>query len=151
MGRPPIDAEALMVKIMYDAPKGLNHEQMAKYLGINRASYYDLKAKNSDFSDVIKHYMKVSPIEVLKAFKSIAVGFSYDEVKKELRKDKQSGDYKLVVTEVVTKHVAPNATAGIFYLKNQMPNEFRDKVETAHSFEGGMENVTIVIKGKDGQ
>ena len=148
-GRKPIDVDELIVKVYYEAPKGLNDKMLSKILGISEAKYYDLKANNLDFLEAIKFYRKISPIEVLKSFKSIAVGYSFDETKKERRKNKETGEYELITTEVITKHIAPNATAGIFFLKNQMPEEFRDKVEQTHTFQGDLENITFVIKGKN--
>lgn len=42
-------------------------------------------------------------------------------------------DAKLVVTKVVTKMVAPDTTAQIFWLKNRKPNDYRDKRDVEHS------------------
>lgn len=42
-------------------------------------------------------------------------------------------DDGLVVTKVVTKMVAPDTTAQIFWLKNRKPNEYRDKRDIEHS------------------
>ncbi len=148
-GRKPLDVDDLMVKICFDAPKGLNDKQLHTFLGISETKYFELKAGNKAFTESIKFYRKVSAVEVMQSFKKIAVGFDFDEVKKELRKDKATGEYKLVTTEVVTKHIAPNATAGIFFLKNQMPDQFKDKIEQVHSFTGDMENITFVIKSRD--
>lgn len=49
---------------------------------------------------------------------------------------KSEDDGQLVITKVVTKMVAPDTTAQIFWLKNRKPDEYRDKREVEHS--GGM-------------
>jgi hypothetical protein len=146
-GRPKIDVEALLLKIYYEAPKGLTNEALAEFLGIATSTYCDLKVNNSEFLEATKHYFRVSPIEVLNSLKKLCVGYSADEETKELKK--HGKELKMVTTKVVTKHFQPNATAVTFYLKNQMPEEFKDKVETVHSVAGDMDNITIVIKGRD--
>ncbi len=148
-GRKPIDVDDLLVQIYYTVPKGLNDAQLSAFLGISETSYYEIKATNSDFAEAIKFYRKLTAIEVLKSFKKIAVGYDFDEVKKERRKNQKTGEYEIVTTEVITKHVSPNATAGIFILKNQMSEHFKDKVEQVHSFTGDMENITFIVKARE--
>lgn len=146
-GRPKLDAEALMLKVYYEAPKALNNQQLADFLCIHIDSFCELQKNNSEFSEALKHYKRISPIEVLHSFKRLAVGYSADDVTKELKKEGK--EMKLVVTKIVTKHFQPNAAAATFYLKNQMPEEFKDKAEVVHSAGSDMENITIIIKGRD--
>lgn len=148
-GRALLDVDALRVRIFYEAPKGLTEERLATFLGISHASYFGLKVRNIDFLEAVKHYKRVSPLEVLASFKKLAVGYTVDETKKELKKNKATGEMEMTVTEITTKHIAPNATAGIFYLKNQMPEEFKDKIENTHTFNNVLDNITFVIKAKE--
>lgn len=149
VGKPALDPEELIVKIYFDVPKGLNNKQLAACLGISVSAHCELKAKSNEYNEAVKHYMNVSTVEVMQSFKKIAVGYTYDEVKQERRLNKQLGKYEMVTTEIVTKYVAPNPTAGIFWLKNKKPEEFKDRVETVHSAGDGLENIQIVIKGRD--
>ncbi|MDQ3047654.1 MAG: helix-turn-helix domain-containing protein [Bacteroidota bacterium] len=148
-GRKKIDVEELILKIYYELPRALNDSQLCSALGVSEAFFYDTKARNPDFLDAIKHYKRVSPIEVLQSFKKVAVGFSYDETTREPQKDKKTGKIKMVATKVVTKYVTPNASAGYNYLKNQMPEEFKDKVETVHSLGAGMEMIEFKAKRRE--
>ena len=50
-------------------------------------------------------------------------GYDYDEVTKE-ECDSEKGSY--TKTKTVTKHVNPDVTAQIFWLKNRKPEEWRD-------------------------
>lgn len=147
MGRPKLDVEALILKVYYEAPKALNNEELAEFLGIHVASIYELIKDNSDFNEAIKHYRRISPIEVLNSFKKLAVGYSVDETTKELKKDGTT--HKMTITKIVTKHFPPNASAGQFYLKNQMPEHFKDKTETVHSVAGDMESITFTAKRRE--
>ena len=150
-GRNGVNEEELVLKLYYDEdiPKGLNDLQLCAAIGISKTFFYECLQRNEDFKDAIKFYRGISHIEVLKAFKKTACGFNFDEVKQELRKNQKDGTYELKVTEIVTKHVPPNPTAGIFYLKNKMGNHFKDKIETTISAGEGLDNITFIIKGKD--
>jgi hypothetical protein len=147
-GRPSIDAEELMAKVLYDAPKALSEPKLVKFLNIADSTYYDLKARNPEFAEVIKEYKRISPIAVLSSLKKICVGYEYDETVRELEKDKKSGRKRLVVKKVTRKFVTPNASAIQYYLNNRMSELFKQKVETEHTFSGLMENITFVIQGK---
>lgn len=150
-GRPPLDVDALRLKIIYEAPPGLGDEKLIEFLQIGRGSYYKLKAENADFLDTVKFYQNLSSLEVLKSFTKVACGFSFDEETKELKKNKENGKMELVTTKVVTKHVTPNAEAAYKYLKNRMPDHFKDKIEAVHNFPSMLENITFVIKSKDNE
>jgi hypothetical protein len=122
-GRPPVDAQELILKLYYEAPKALTVKDLSAFLGI-------------------------SPIEVLNSFKKIAVGYEFDEVTQELKKNAKSKKMEMIVTKVVKKNIAPNATAAFHYLKNQLPEEFKDKVEIETNFPG-MESITFTAKRRD--
>jgi hypothetical protein len=146
----PFDVDELRMKII-NAPKGLNNDQLAAAIGISRATFYELKAKNPDFLDTTNFYYNITSLEVLKSLKKVAVGFSVDEEVKELKKNKDTGVMELVTTKVVTKHIPPNASAAQFYLKNRMPEHFKDKIETVITAGNQIENITLVIKGRNNE
>lgn len=147
-GRPGHDVDDLMVRIMYEAPKALSDAELCKFLAIGESTFYDIKSKNPEFQEVLKEYKRISPLHVLSALRKVCVGFEYDETVRELERDKKTGKKRLVVKKVTRKFVTPNAAAIQFYLKNTMPERFKDKIEAEHSFSGLMENITFVIKGK---
>ncbi|EJV07735.1 hypothetical protein HMPREF1334_02430, partial [Enterococcus faecalis ERV41] len=66
-------------------------------------------------------------------FKS-ATGYEYTEVTEELTEN------GMEITKKVTKQVAPNPTAAIFWLKNRKPDEWRDRKETQISGEMSVSN-----------
>lgn len=98
---------------------GLIEDQIAKNMGISRSTLSEWKKTKSDISDALKRGKAVADYEVESALFKRALGFRYVEVTKE------SG----VVTKEVTKEVAPDTTAAIFWLKNRKPSEWRDKQE----------------------
>ncbi|MDT2864678.1 helix-turn-helix domain-containing protein [Vagococcus carniphilus] len=117
-----------LIKIEGWARDGLTDEQIANNIGVNVRTIYDWKNKFSQFSHALKKGKDVVDRQVENAMFKSAIGYEYDEITKELNKDGE-----LEVTKVVTKQVQPNSTAGIFWLKNRKPKEWRDKIETEHS------------------
>lgn len=98
---------------------GLTNEQIANNIGINVKTLYDWKNKESDICNALKKGKEVVDIEVENALLKRALGYNYDEITYE------NG----VETKRVTKQVAPDTTAQIFWLKNRKKAQWRDKVE----------------------
>lgn len=100
---------------------GATDEEIAKRLGISRDSFYLYKREFSDFSDTLKKSKDYVDGQVENALLQRALGYDFKEVTKELR------DGELVPTKIVTKHMAPDTAAQIFWLKNRRPEKWREK------------------------
>lgn len=107
------------------ARDGLTDEQIAENIGINVCTLYDWKNKYPNIAEALKDGKDVADRQVENALFKSALGYTFDEVTKELKDD------ELVVTKVVHKEVQPNTTAQIFWLKNRKRVEWRDRVENA--------------------
>ena len=99
------------------ARDGLADEQIAKNLGIAYSTFREYKNKYSALSASLKKGKEVVDYEVENALLKRALGYEYDEVTYEHGKE----------TKRVTKQVAPDTTAQIFWLKNRRPDKWRDK------------------------
>ena len=100
------------------ARDGLTEEQIAKNMGISRATLYEWKKKEVNILNTLKKGKEVIDFEVENALLKRALGYEYEE------KTYENG----VLTKSITKHVAPDTTAQIFWLKNRKPDKWRDKV-----------------------
>lgn len=118
------------------ARDGLTDEQIAKNMGINRATLIDWKKKYSNISNTLKKGKEVVDIEVENALLKRALGYKYDEVTYE------NG----VETKRVTKEVQPDTTAQIFWLKNRKPDKWRDKVVDTENEEAITNASDILVK-----
>lgn len=107
------------------ARDGLTDEQIATNMGISAATLYNWKRDHLDILEALKEGKDVADRQVENALFKSAMGYTFDEVTKELKDD------ELVVTKVVHKEVQPNTTAQIFWLKNRKRAEWRDRVENA--------------------
>lgn len=114
------------------ARDGLTNEQIANNIGINVKTLYDWKNKNSNICNVLKKAREVVDYEVENALYKRAVGYKYDEITYE------NG----IETKRVTKEIAPDTLAQIYWLKNRKPNNWKDKVVDS-------ENEEAIINAKD--
>ncbi|OAW21629.1 helix-turn-helix domain-containing protein, partial [Staphylococcus epidermidis] len=96
------------------ARKGLSNKQIAQNMGIHQATFYKWQNKYSEIYDTIKKGKEVVDYEVENTLLKCALGFEYEETK--VNSDGTTIKY--------IKHVKPNVTAIIFWLKNRKPNEW---------------------------
>ena len=108
-----------LIKIQGWARDGLIDEQIAHNMGISRSTLSEWKNKYSDIADTLKKTKEIVDREVENALFKRAMGYKYDEVTYERGEE----------VKRVTKEVAPDTTAQIFWLKNRKPAEWRDKIE----------------------
>lgn len=101
------------------ARDGLTNEQIANNIGINVKTLYDWKNKNSNICNVLKRAREVVDYEVENALYKRATGYRYDEITYE------NG----VEIKRITKEVAPDTLAQIFWLKNRKKEQWREKQE----------------------
>ena len=118
------------------AKSGLTDEQIAKNIGINRTTLYDWKKKETNIADALKKGKEVIDFEVENALLKRALGYEYEE------ETYENG----ILTKKVKKHVAPDTTAQIFWLKNRKPNTWKDKVETDEDREAVANASQVIAK-----
>ena len=109
------------------ARDGLTDEQIAGNIGISASTFYDWKNRFPEFSEVLKRSKDVVDRMVENALLKSALGYTYTETTQEYRVNKETGELALVSQKAITKDVAPNTTALIFWMKNRKPAEWRDK------------------------
>ena len=108
-----------LLKLEGWARDGLTDEQISRNMGIAYSTFREWKKKYSAFSAVLKRTKDVVDREVENSLFKRAMGYKYDEVTYERGEE----------VKRVTKEVAPDTTAQIFWLKNRKPAEWRDKIE----------------------
>ena len=118
------------------AKSGLTDEQIAKNIGINRTTLYDWKKKETNIADALKKGKEVVDFEVENALLKRALGYEYEE------ETYENG----ILTKKVKKHVAPDTTAQIFWLKNRKPNNWKDRIETDEDKEAVANASQVIAK-----
>ena len=110
-----------LLKLEAWARDGLTDEQIAKNMGVAYSTLRVWKEKFSSISASLKKGKEVVDIEVENALLKRALGYEYEEVKREY-------EFGELSKETVTrKQVVPDTTAQIFWLKNRRPDLWRDK------------------------
>ena len=102
------------------ARDGLTDEQIAARIGITTSTLYDWKNKYSEFSEALKRGKEVVDIEVENALLKRALGYDYTEERVERSRE---GGKKSIKTVQTVKHIPPDTTAQIFWLKNRQTGQ----------------------------
>lgn len=111
------------------ARDGLTNEQIADNLGIGKTTFYRMIKEHSELLEHLKKGKEVIDYEVENALLKRALGYKYEEKTYESIYNKELDMYTEELTKRVTKQVAPDTTALIFWLKNRKPKQWRDKVD----------------------
>lgn len=108
------------------ARSGLSNDQIANNMGITHSTFYEWQLKHTDISEAIKKGKEVTDFEVENAMYKAAMGYEFEEVKTYIE-ETDAGRKKRI--ERTVKHIAPNVTAQIFWMKNRKPDTWRDRTE----------------------
>ena len=109
------------------ARDGLTDEQTAHNMGISYTTLKDWINKYPSISAALKKGKAPVDIAVENALLKRALGYDYEETITEIE-EYAGGKTKKHVRKIM-KHVAPDVTAQIFWLKNRKPKQWRDRVE----------------------
>ena len=109
------------------ARDGLTLEQIAHNIGCSTSTLREWRTLYPAISAALKRGADVVDIEVENALHKRAVGYSYDEIISEPAVDPDTGKEVLKISKIVRRHVVPDVTAQIYWLKNRRPDKWRDK------------------------
>lgn len=121
---------------------GATDQELADFFGVEVRTLYRWKVEHDDFCQAIKTAKEVADNRVRRSLYQMAIGYEQEAVKIFMPAGAEAPVYA-----PYREIVPPNATAAIFWAKNRMKEEFRDKVEHEHSGEVG---ITVqVVKFSD--
>lgn len=132
-----------LLKIEGWARDGCTDKEIAANIGINPDTLYTWKKKFPILADTLKKGKDVVDRQVEKSLLQRALGYSYEETSK-----KYEGG---VMTErkVTKKHVPPDTTAQIFWLKNRKPEQWRDKPRSESTSDKALVKAIEILGGVD--
>lgn len=96
---------------------GMTDAQMADFFEVNESTINNWKIEYPEFLESIKKGKEIADVEVVMALRKRALGYQYEEVKKE---ESEQG----VRSTVTVKEVVPDTTAQIFWLRNRQPDKW---------------------------
>ncbi|MEY2873656.1 MAG: hypothetical protein RLZZ373_1027 [Pseudomonadota bacterium] len=101
---------------------GATDAEMASFFGVVLSTFHLWKLQHPEFAKALKDAKAPANERVVRSLYQRAVGYEHDEV-----------DIRVVAGEIVQttvrKHYPPDTTACIFWLKNRLPGEWRDRTE----------------------
>jgi hypothetical protein len=122
-GRPTVyDQELHDLWVWSLALEGLTDKEIAQRMGIAKSTLNKWKLEHPSFSDSIKQGKAGPDAKVVKSLYQRAIGYDYEE--REVILDTVSGRPTRI--KQTKKHVPPDVTAGIFWTKNRMSDQWRD-------------------------
>lgn len=128
------------------ARDGLTDAQICKNLGIAVGTLYEWKKKYPEIAEALKKGKEIVDREVENALLKRALGYNYVEItqeRKTLTNEFGEPYTDIVETKRVTKHVIPDVTAQIIWLKHRKPQQWQDH---ADGNMGDMENLQPIAE-----
>lgn len=144
MGRPTAYKPEFVAQAKKLAKAGFTDMQMADFFEVSRATFYNWTAEHKDFLDAIK-MQKEGPDEcVTRSLYHRARGYEWTE--QQSVKVKGEDGIERVEVVPVRRHVPPDSTAAIFWLKNR--RGWRDRQEVEHDVSDNLSELLKAIDGK---
>ena len=123
------------------ALQGLTDTEIAEQMKVHPCTIYDWKNKHPEFSEAIKRGKRGPDDKVQKALYNRALGYDVTETRAVVV---GTGEHAHVQIVEETRHIPPDNTSCIFWLKNRRSEEWRDKQDIEHSG-----NISIIIDKDD--
>lgn len=99
---------------------GATDQQVADFLGIVPSVFYKYRLQYPEFAEALRLGKEGPDAAVVKALYHRAVGYTFE-----------AQEIHVVAGKIervsVMKHVPPDTTAGIYWTKNRMPDQWRDR------------------------
>lgn len=122
---------------------GATDQEMADAFNVDVRTIYNWKHNHEDFFQSIKSAKDAADERVERSLYQRAIGYEQDEVKIFM----PSGADEPVYAPYRAK-VAPDTTAGIFWLKNRRSQSWRDKQEIEHTASGALADLIAARRAK---
>ncbi|MFV0501708.1 MAG: helix-turn-helix domain-containing protein [Bacteroidales bacterium] len=105
---------------------GATNTDLSKMLGIGRTTLTKIIMAYPNFREMLKQGKTEADLFVENALYKRAIGYEVEESTTEVRVEKDGSGTTTYVRKT-KKHIAPDTTAGIFWLKNRKPDMWREK------------------------
>ncbi|QSH39973.1 hypothetical protein P0136_02180 [Lentisphaerota bacterium ZTH] len=121
----------LVFAIIECARQGRNKRQTARALGLKLAEYNEIIQAIPDYENLIERGKKEAPKQKVEvALLKRALGFVQEESCSENIIDRKTGELlDTMKKKTVSKQVAPDVRALLFWLKNRCPERWSDRPE----------------------
>lgn len=125
-GRPTKYKKEYVEQVKKLCELGATDVQIADFFEIDQSTLTRWKLKHPEFCTSLKLGKEVPNNQIERSLYNRALGYSCEDT------DIRVIDGEIVQTPIL-KHYPPDSTAAIFFLKNRMPKDYRDKIEIEES------------------
>lgn len=119
-GRPSKFDSLDLKKVQALASRGWTDAEMATFFEVDESTWTRWKEKHPEFCTSLKDWKIEADSRVERSLYERATGYSHPE-------DKIFNYEGTALVVPTIKHYPPDTTAGIFWLKNRKPDQWRDK------------------------
>ncbi len=110
-------------------------DEIAKKLGISRATFFEYQNKYADFSDALKTGERIMDGKVEDSLLKECVGYEYEETTTTTtaiidKKTGQVSSLEKVEKRTTKRYARPSITAIAYYLNNRLPDSWKNRVVT---------------------
>lgn len=127
------------------AREGLTEAQIAAQMGISVRTLGNWKNDHMQILQALKKGKAPVDAKVENALLRRALGYQYEEITEVPVMDPETGKTRMEVVKRVTKHVAPDTTAQIYWLKNRRPDKWRDKPADQNGGEDDSRTIKVIF------
>lgn len=122
MGRPTKFNDLIKKQLKFLAEKGLTIEEMGRGIGVAPRTIYNWGKEHPKFFRDLEDWKYAADRKVERSLYERACGYTFPS--ETVTKIDANGKE---VTETITKHLPPDPTSMIFWLKNRRSGEWRDR------------------------
>ncbi len=124
VGRPTRYKKEYAKQAKHFCELGATDAQLATFFDVSESTLNLWKLKYPEFSESLKLGKEIPNNNVERSLYNRAMGYSHEQDDIRVIRD------EIVITKTV-KHYPPDSTAAIFFLKNRIPKDYKDKHEVA--------------------
>lgn len=125
------------------ARRGMTDEQIANAVGISRSTLDRWKHAHASIRDTLRASKDIADAHVENALYKRACGYESTEVTR--YRDPKTGE--MYIGKEVTKQVAPDVTAAVFWLKNRARDRWSDRPERSETAEDRVGDFMAALTG----
>lgn len=122
VGRPSKYKDEFSLQVEKLCKLGATDKEIADFFDVEESTINNWKNEHPEFLESIKKGKIEADANVAHSLYHRAIGYSHEDV------DIRVVDKEIVETPLI-KYYPPDSTAGIFWLKNRRPKEWREKQE----------------------
>ena len=111
------------------AAEGFTIKQIAEKIGVSRTTFYKWRQDEPLIEEALEKGTAEANWEIEKSLFQRALGYDVEEIKYKWKYDANAREYKWVEDTKILKHVPGDSTCMLFWLRNKMPDEYRNNVQ----------------------